>query len=25
VSFDAYVAIPDVEPAEPLNPVPRGE
>jgi len=25
VSFDAYVAIPDVEPSEPLNAVPRGE
>lgn len=25
VSFDAYVAIPDVRRSEPLNPVPRGE
>jgi hypothetical protein len=25
ISFDAYVAIPDVAPSEPLNPVPRGE
>jgi hypothetical protein len=25
VSTDAYVAIPDVEPSEPLNPVPKGE
>jgi hypothetical protein len=25
VSFDAYVAIPDVEPSDPLNPLPRGE
>jgi hypothetical protein len=25
VSIDAYVAIPDVEPSDPLNPVPRGQ
>lgn len=25
VSFDAYVALPDVQPSEPLNPLPRGE
>lgn len=25
VALDAYVAIPDVRPSEPLNPVPRGE
>ncbi|MFB6248302.1 MAG: hypothetical protein ABEL97_07015 [Salinibacter sp.] len=25
VSFDAYVAIPDVQPSEPLTPLPRGE
>jgi len=25
VSFDAYVAIPDMRHSEPLNPVPRGE
>ncbi|MFB6098846.1 MAG: hypothetical protein ABEK84_07020, partial [Salinibacter sp.] len=25
VSFDAYISIPDVQPSDPLNPVPRGE
>jgi hypothetical protein len=25
VSVDAYVALPDVDPSEPLNPLPRGE
>jgi len=25
VAMDAYIAIPDVQHSEPLNPVPRGE